>query len=273
MISGVSLNKYQSVSFSGKNVKNKSVQTKGNNEDSFVTTKKNSNKKEKVKNIFVPIIASTGVILVAVGGIEALNKSDPQSKENLSKYFAENPTVSVNALITDEKQLDYIASLYDSQPEIILDSNGVEVVSELPNEFVVPKQFNSLDTRLDRLEEKLESEDITKEEQRITKKNIDAINAHKELQDKYAVAYVEDDGNVYYIMRQDVDSDEFKSLFGVYDGKIYDVNGKQMDEIDFDNRKGRGLGYSNSFNYVPWTLKEGETYVVPKNALYGINCS
>ena len=230
---------------------------------SFTTKKaKGNNKKAKLtpsQRLALLLAGIFGAGTVAGGGTVAIVDAvkDYQPKPEASSYHGE---------ITDPEMVDYIASLYDTSAEIILDYNGYETAEEAvgANSLKIAKEYKPFDERLADLQSKMFDADLSKDEKATLQTEIDYMLDKMQKQDESAIAY-QDGKYIYFEIKKDIYAEEFKDIWGIKDESIrennYDLIDDQGEFVDIHAEDGAHLiSYKD---YTGAVLPEGVTIKIP----------
>ena len=171
------------------------------------------------------------------------------------------PEIGVYGEITDKKQLEYVANLYDTDANLILAYNGAESVEDLAgkSQVSVPKLFDPLQDKIEALQEKLYDDNLTVEEQLSLQDEIETLQDKQQTQKEVAWSY-QDGKYVYFIMNETTNAEEFKQIYGIKDKALRRYNDLDCTYETIDNGPNENDGHYK--DYTGALLYKGNTYKV-----------
>lgn len=221
------------------------------------STKKAPAKKAPAKKyIKLTPLQTLGLVLAGLGaGVTGVGI--PTAASN----YEPKPEIGIYGEITDADQLEYVANLYGSDEDLILAYNDAESVEDLADksQVGVPKLFNPMQEKIDVLEAKLYDKNLTVEEQLSLQDEIEALKDKQQAQKDAAWAY-QDGNNVFFIMNETINAEDFKKIYGIEDGALSDYNNLECTYESVDH--GPGENASHYRDYTGASLHKGETYKV-----------
>ena len=183
--------------------------------------------------------------------------SNYQPKPEVAAYYGE---------ITDPEQIGYIASLYGTSEEIILDYNGYDTAEEAvgADGLKIAKEYKPFDERLAELQSKMFDADLSETEKAELQTEIDYMIEKMQKQEESAIAY-QDGKYIYFEIKKDIYAEEFKDIWGIKDESIrennYDLIDDQGEFVDIHAEDGAHLvSYKD---YTGAVLPQGVTIKVP----------
>lgn len=198
------------------------------------------------------------VALISIAATAGLNLAVAQATDRVP--------ATVNVPLTPDSSLVEIADTYDVDLDAILDFNKISSESDLAasSEIKIPSTFDYLQDEIDKLQNELYDDDLSKEERSEIEDRINQLDAKRELQQKIATVYT-DGKYVYYLINEQsedfsggINVEEFKDIFDIEDYALRRNNNLDSHwEKDSDIPEDDGY-YDYTGNY----FYSGETYKV-----------
>lgn len=154
-----------------------------------------------------------------------------------------------------------IAEAYDIDEGIIERYNGIVTEDDLAEKesLKIPSTYDYISDEIEKIQEKLYSDNLKPEKREEYEEKILALQNKLELQQQYAKTYT-DGKDVFWIIKKDVNVEEFKEIFDVKNGAL-----KNHNDIDFTYETDE---FGDSLkNYTGGMLKKGELKHVPVSAI------
>lgn len=177
---------------------------------------------------------------------------------------------------TNNTELEQIAAVYDCDTDFLSYYNKLDENTDLStvDEIKVPYTYDYLNDEIDKVEQKLQSKNLSNEKQFNLKSQLKALEAKKEEQDSVAKVYADEKYVYFYIDFDENASDEIKEkyqyginveklkdLFDIKDNVIKNYNDLKVKWVA--NSEGGG-GY---YDYTSNWFHNGDVVKVPQSAI------
>lgn len=215
------------------------------NQDSWQPQNKNTNKSAR-KNIAIPVTAVVASLLTAL---------------TITHPFENTPSTVQIQFDNTTDNITEIAEVYNIDEEIIERYNGIITEDDLAEKesLKIPSAYDYISEEIEKIQEKLYSDDLKPEKREEYEEKILALQNKLELQQQYAKTYT-DGKDVFWIIKKDVNVEEFKDIFDIKDGAL-----KNHNDIDFTYETDE---FGDSLmNYTGATLPKGKLLHVPVSAI------
>lgn len=200
-----------------------SISTRGDNFERTTSTPKRPTGQKKTKNNgYSPLARATAKILIPVtiftGGY--FIGKDAQRDEYMEAPYG----IYMNA----EQSFEQLSETTGLPLDVLLWANETDDAQAIPEKAIIPNAYDVTAEKRAELEEKIASRRTSNEDKAKYEKELEALNAKKEIQDEIATVYINDDGEALIIPNDYVSCEKVKEAFGIKDGVILKYNREKL---------------------------------------------